>query len=167
VALPGGLLHQHIRHRDDRVDPGPAHTTGRLRIQIGTAVGDAARSVAEVAAAHRVSRPDGTPAFIEHAEALLTEPVPVPLLGIDETRRGKLRWEYRKNIGRWVRVDPWDTGFVDLDGDQSLRTRLRREVSEGGREDHRRHGCAARNSTSTQPNIGRIYAPRTRSNLLS
>ena len=57
VALPGGLLHQHIRHRDDRADPGPAHTTGRLRIQIGTAVGDAARSVAEVAAARMVSRP--------------------------------------------------------------------------------------------------------------
>lgn len=34
-----------------------AHTTGRLRIQIGTAVGDAARSVAEVAAARMVSRP--------------------------------------------------------------------------------------------------------------
>ncbi|BAH47101.1 putative transposase (plasmid) [Rhodococcus opacus B4] len=29
-------------------------------------------------------------------------------------------------------------------GDQSLRTRLPREVSEGGREDHRRHGRAAR-----------------------
>ncbi|WP_197487775.1 transposase [Rhodococcus sp. LB1] len=74
----------------------------------------------EVAAAHEVSWPTAHRAFVAHAEALLTEPAPVRVLGIDETRRGKPRWGYRKNIGRWVRVDPWDTGFVDLDGDQGL-----------------------------------------------
>ncbi|MFD9663101.1 helix-turn-helix domain-containing protein [Rhodococcus sp. NPDC059968] len=54
--------------------PARARTTGRLRTQIGTAVGDAARSVAEVAAAHGVSWPTAHRAFVEHAEALLTEP---------------------------------------------------------------------------------------------
>jgi transposase len=30
------------------------------------------------------------------------------------------RWERCAATGRWVRVDPWDTGFVDLAGDQGL-----------------------------------------------
>jgi transposase len=44
----------------------------------------------------------------------------VRVLGIDETRRGKPRWQRCAASGRWVRVDPWDTGFVDLAGDQGL-----------------------------------------------
>ncbi|MFD6672953.1 hypothetical protein ACFWDA_01080 [Rhodococcus zopfii] len=59
-------------------------------------------------------------AFIEYADRLLTEPAPVRVLGIDETRRGKSRWEYCKKVERWLRVDPWDTGFVDLSGTQGL-----------------------------------------------
>lgn len=100
--------------------PARARTTRRLRTQIGAAVGDAGRSVAEVAAAHAVSWPTAHRAFVEHAERLLVEPEPVRVLGIDETRRGKPRWEYCDAARRWVRVDPWDTGFVDLDGDQGL-----------------------------------------------
>src|SRR5271166_638930 len=100
--------------------PPRARTTRRLRAQIGSAIGDAARSVSEVAAAHRVSWPTAHRAFIEHAEARLAEPEPVRVLGIDETRRGKPRWEYRGGERGWVRVDPWDTGFVDLDGEQGL-----------------------------------------------
>jgi len=42
------------------------------------------------------------------------------VLGIDETRRGKPRWVRDAEGGRWVRVDPWDTGFVDLAGHQGL-----------------------------------------------
>jgi transposase len=100
--------------------PARARTTGRLRTQIGAAIGDAARSVTEVAAGHGVSWPTAHRAFVAHAEALLGEPEPTPVLGIDETRRGKPRWEYRAETQRWVRVDPWDTGFVDLAGDQGL-----------------------------------------------
>jgi transposase len=100
--------------------PARARTTRRLRTQIGTAIGDAARSVIEVAAAHRVSWPTAHRAFIEHAETLLTEPEPVRVLGIDETRRGKPRWERCAKTQRWVRVDPWDTGFVDVSGVQGL-----------------------------------------------
>ncbi|CME47685.1 transposase%2C degenerate [Mycobacterium tuberculosis] len=51
---------------------------------------------------------------------VLTEPLPTPVLGVDQTRRGKPRWERCAKTGRWVRVDPWDTGFVDLAGDQGF-----------------------------------------------
>ncbi|MCD2107123.1 transposase [Rhodococcus erythropolis] len=100
--------------------PPRARTTGRLRTQMGAAIGDGARSATEVAATHFVSWPTAHRAFIAHANARLTEPVPVRALGIDETRRGKPRWEHCKDTGKWVRVDPWDTGFVDLSGDQGI-----------------------------------------------
>ena len=106
----------------EAIDEVPAgrRTTGRLRRAIGAAVGDAARSVAEVADAHGVSWPTAHTAFIEHADALLTAPEPTTVLGIDETRRGKPRWVQDSDTERWRRVDPYDTGFVDLDGDQGL-----------------------------------------------
>lgn len=80
--------------------PARARTTGRLRTQIGAAIGDAARSVAEVAAAHGVSWPTAHRAFVAHAEKVLAEPQPTPVLGIDETRRGKPRWERCAASGR-------------------------------------------------------------------
>lgn len=100
--------------------PARARTTARLRTAIGVAVGDAARAVSEVAAAHGVSWPTAHRAFVAHAEELLGEPQPTRVLGIDETRRGRPRWEHCTATGRWVRVDPWDTGFVDLAGSQGL-----------------------------------------------
>ncbi len=100
--------------------PARSRTTVRLRTAIGAAIGDAARSVSEVADSHGVSWPTAHRAFVAHAEALLAEPQPTPLLGIDETRRGKPRWQRCPETGRWVRVDPWDTGFVDLAGEQGL-----------------------------------------------
>src|SRR6478752_5471155 len=100
--------------------PARVRTTRRLCTQIGAAIGDAARSVSEVAAAHGVSWPTAHRAFVAHAEKVLGEPQPTPVLGIDETRRGKPRWERCTATGRWARVDPWDTGFVDLAGNQGL-----------------------------------------------
>jgi transposase len=100
--------------------PARARSTLRLHQQMAKAVGDAARSVAEVAHAHGVSWPTAHRAFVAHAKTVLTEPAPTPVLGIDETRRGKPRWERCAETGRWVRIDPWDTGFVDLAGDQGL-----------------------------------------------
>jgi transposase len=70
--------------------PAGRRTTGRLRRGIGAAVGDACRSVAEVAAAHGVSWPTAHAAFVEYAEALLVEPEPTAVLGIDETRQAPL-----------------------------------------------------------------------------
>ncbi|MCK0439289.1 transposase family protein [Gordonia alkaliphila] len=99
--------------------PARRRTTGRLREQMGLAIGDAARSVIEVAAAHGVSWPTAHAAFCEVADRVLQQPQPVRVLGIDETRRGRPRWE-RDPDGRWYRIDPWDTGFVDLAGDQGL-----------------------------------------------
>ena len=103
----------------DQVPPR-ARTTSRLRTQVAKAIGDAARSVAEVADAHNVSWPTAHRAFVAHAQERLTEPAPVRVLGIDETRRGKPRWQRRPDSGGWERIDPWDTGFVDLSGDQGL-----------------------------------------------
>lgn len=51
-----------------------------------------ARSVAEVGAAYGVKWPTAHAAFVEHADALLSDPEPTKVLGIDETRRGKLSW---------------------------------------------------------------------------
>jgi transposase len=97
-----------------------ARTTRRLRTHIGAAIGDAARLVAEVAAGHGVSWPTAHRAFVAHAKTRLAGPEPIQVLGIDETRRGKPRWQRCAATGRWVRVNPWDTGFVDLAGDQGL-----------------------------------------------
>lgn len=100
--------------------PPRRRTTTRLRTQIGRSIGEAARSVVEVAAGAGVSWPTAHTAFVEHAKRVLKDPAPVRVLGIDETRRGKPRWTRDKDGRRWVRVDPWDTGFVDLSGDQGL-----------------------------------------------
>lgn len=99
--------------------PARRRTTTRLRQQIGLSVGESARSVAEVATEHGVSWPTAHAAFCEVADQVLDDPEPVRVLGIDETRRGRPRWE-RNEEGRWFRVDPWDTGFVDLSGVQGL-----------------------------------------------
>jgi hypothetical protein len=100
--------------------PARARTTGRLRRAIGVAVGDACRSVAEVAGSHGVSWPTAHAAFVEYADTLLPDPEPTAVLGIDETRRGKPRWVREGPEQSWRRVDPYDTGFVDLAGDQGL-----------------------------------------------
>jgi hypothetical protein len=100
--------------------PAGRRTTGRLRRAIAAAVGNAARSVAEVAGAYGVTWPTAHAAFVEHADALLTEPEPTPVLGIDETRRGKPRWVHDSEDTPWRRIDPYDTGFVDLSGSQGM-----------------------------------------------
>ncbi|NKY21039.1 ISL3 family transposase [Tsukamurella spumae] len=100
--------------------PARRRTTSRLRTAIGRDIGENARSVAEVAAAAGVTWPTAHAAFVEHAEQVLAAPAPVRVLGIDETRRGKPRWVRDATGRRWVRVDPWDTGFIDISGDQGL-----------------------------------------------
>jgi transposase len=67
--------------------PTRARTTRRLRTQIGAAIGEAARSVAEVAASHLVSWPTAHRAFVDHAQELLAEPAPTTVLGIDGHRQ--------------------------------------------------------------------------------
>ena len=58
----------------------------------------------------------------------LVEPEPVGVLGMDETRFGRPRWlpdGHHDGPGedgrmRWQRTDPWETGFVDITGEQAL-----------------------------------------------
>jgi transposase len=100
--------------------PPRRRTTGRLRHGMAMAVADACRSVAEVAESFGVSWPTANAAVAEAAAVCLGEPEPTAILGIDETRRGRPRWTADPVTGRWVRTDPWDTGFVDLAGDQGL-----------------------------------------------
>ena len=100
--------------------PARARITGRVRRGIARAVGDANRSVSEAAGAFSVTWPTAHGAFVHLADQVLGEPEPTTVLGIDETRRGKPRWTCQDATGRWVRTDPWDTGFVDLAGTQGL-----------------------------------------------
>ena len=91
-------------------------TIGRLREAVGEGV-EAGRAVDEVAAAHGVSWPTAQRAVDAYAARELGEPEPTPLLGIDETRFGRPRWiraADESGEGRWVRLEPWETGFVDL-----------------------------------------------------
>lgn len=74
--------------------PPRARTTGRLRRAIAAAVGDACRSVAEVADSFGVSWPTAHKAVVAAAEAAGGEPEPTAVLGIDETRRGRVRWRF-------------------------------------------------------------------------
>src|SRR5664279_2369004 len=60
-------------------------------------------------------------AFIAYAEQVLPDaPPPVRVLGIDETRREKGRYEVVTSTGVKVWVDRFDTGLVELDGTGGL-----------------------------------------------
>ena len=71
--------------------PAGARVTGRLR-RAAAAVVEGGASVAAAVRAHRVSWPVVHAAYVARADAVLTEPAPVQVLGIDETRRGRPRW---------------------------------------------------------------------------
>jgi transposase len=108
--------------------PAGMRTTTRLRAALAVAVEDG-RNQSEVAVAHGVSWPTVQRAVVGHGAVELGEPEPVRVLGMDETRFGRPRWlpdgvddcpgEDGRRI-RWVRTDPWETGFVDITGDQAL-----------------------------------------------
>jgi transposase len=103
--------------------PAGMRTTTRLRTALAVAVEDG-RDQSEVAAAHRVSWPTVQRAVVAHGAVELGEPEPTAVLGMDETRFGRPRWRpdghHDDGRIRWVRTDPWETGFVDLTGDQGL-----------------------------------------------
>jgi transposase len=103
--------------------PAGMRTTTRLRTALAVAVEDG-RDQSEVAAAHEVSWPTVQRAVIVHGAVELVEPEPVRVLGMDETRFGRPRWlpdgHHDDGRIRWVRTDRWETGFVDITGEQSL-----------------------------------------------
>jgi hypothetical protein len=112
--------------------PAGMRTTTRLRAALAVAFEDG-RDQSEVAAAHGVSWPTVQRAVVALGAVELVEPEPTTVLGMDETRFGRPRWlpdgEQPDGRVRWVRTDPWETGFVDITGDQSLLA--------GGRPDQR------------------------------
>jgi len=98
--------------------PAGARLTHRLRRQVGAAVGDG--QAVSVAGAGLMSWPIAHAAFTVHAEALLREPTAVSVLGIDETRRGRPRWTRCELTNTWVKLERFETNFVDLSGPQGL-----------------------------------------------
>ena len=103
--------------------PAGMRTTTRLRRALAVAVEDG-RDQSEVAAAHGVSWPTVQRAVVVHGAVELVEPEPTAVLGMDETRFGRPRWlpdgHHDDGRIRWIRTDPWETGFVDITGAQSL-----------------------------------------------
>ena len=103
--------------------PAGMRTTTRLREGLARSVADG-RDQAEVAATHGVSWPTVQRALVDYAQRELAEPEPTTVLGMDETRFGRPRWLPEGSAAqspiRWRRTDPWETGFVDLVGDQAL-----------------------------------------------
>jgi transposase len=103
--------------------PAGMRTTTRLRAALAVAVEDG-RDQSEVAAAHGVSWPTVARAVVARGAVELVEPGPTTVLGMDETRFGRPRWRpdghHDDGRIRWQRTDPWETGFVDITGDQAL-----------------------------------------------
>ncbi|HEY6422072.1 MAG TPA: hypothetical protein VIY28_02240 [Pseudonocardiaceae bacterium] len=101
--------------------PAGMRTTTRLRAALAVEDG---RDKCEVAASDQASWPTAQRAMVAHGASELVEPEPTAVLGMDETRFGRPRW-LPDGLGdhgrvRWVRTDPWETGFVDITGDQGL-----------------------------------------------
>jgi transposase len=102
--------------------PARKRLTVRLRAAAGAAVGDGGRTIVQSARDHDVSWPVVAAAFTKHAVAVLPDqPRPVQVLGIDEVRRGRAKWEFDEAAGTWKTVvDRWHVGMVDLSGGQGL-----------------------------------------------
>ena len=98
--------------------PAGARVTGRLRRHVAVRVGDGL--AVSVAADGLLSWPIAHAAWVTHAEELLTDPEPVTVLGIDETRRGRPVWRFDADTSSWVKLERFETNFVDLGGAQGL-----------------------------------------------
>ncbi len=99
--------------------PPRARLTGRLCRHAAAQVASG-RSVSAVAAEYRVSWPVTHRHYVAHADALLTEPEPPAVLGIDETRRGAPKWIQDPETSRWVRTERFETNFTGLTGQGRL-----------------------------------------------
>lgn len=98
-----------------------ARMSMRAKTEMAAAVLDGDRSVQAVATAYGCSWNTCHAAVVVAADAVLgAEPQPVVVLGIDETRRGKAKWETCPVTGTRAWVDRFDTGMVDITGNQGL-----------------------------------------------
>jgi transposase len=97
--------------------PPRARLTTRAKAEMALAVLDDSRSVAAVADAYSCSWNTCHDAVVAAADPVLdTELEPVTVLGIDETRRGKAKYETSPDTGKRVWIDRFDTGLVDIAG---------------------------------------------------
>jgi transposase len=99
-----------------------ARVTTRLRRECGAGIANRFSCVQAGALHYRISWPVAHRAYVEHVEQALAAPLPpVCVLGIDETRRGKIKWEQDPATGRWrVAHDRWHTAVVDAAGTGGL-----------------------------------------------
>lgn len=101
--------------------PPRARVTVRAKHEMALAVLDDDRSVQAVSGAYGCSWNTCHDTVIATADPVLAgEPQPVRVLGIDETRRGKTKWETCPDTGVRAWVDRWDSGLVDITGTGGL-----------------------------------------------
>jgi len=101
--------------------PPRARVTVRAKAEMGLAVLDDNRSVSAVAADYGCTWNTCHDAVAATADPVLDgEPEPVTVLGIDETRRGKAKYETCPDTGTRIWVDRFDTGLVDITGTAGL-----------------------------------------------
>src|SRR3954447_9941004 len=98
--------------------PAGARVTGRLRRHVATRIGEGLP--VSVAGAGLLGWPAAHAAFVAAVVGQLPDPEPVEVLGIDETRRGRPRWTRAEDGEGWVRLETFETNFVDLAGGQGL-----------------------------------------------
>lgn len=93
--------------------PAGARITGRLRSASGRRVRDGGSTVIQTARDLHLSWPTVMNAFRTAAREVVGAPLPeVEVLGIDETRRGRTRWEQDPHTEKWKMTrDRWHTGF--------------------------------------------------------
>jgi hypothetical protein len=111
--------------------PPRARFTVRAKAEMAAAVLDGWRSVAEVSAAYGTTWNTCHAAVVAMADPVLALALaPIRVLGIDETRRGKAKWETDPATGIRTWVDRFDSGMVDIAGDQGLLAQVNgREVA--------------------------------------
>ena len=101
--------------------PARARITTRARRAAAQAIGDHLRPASSVAGEFGFDWKIAHDAFVGYAEEVLPDaPPPVTVLGLDETRRGKGKYEIETSTGVKVWVDRFDTGLVDLGGTGGL-----------------------------------------------
>jgi transposase len=101
--------------------PPRARITTRAKAEMALAVLDDLRPVAGVATAYGCSWNTCHDAVTATADAVLdAAPPTVRVLGMDETRRGKAKYETCPNTGKRIWIDRFDTGLVDITGTGGL-----------------------------------------------
>ncbi|MGW0703820.1 ISL3 family transposase [Streptomyces sp. NPDC002867] len=102
--------------------PAGARITARLRQAAGRRVRDAGSTVIQAARDLHLSWPTVMGAFRISAREVVDAPLPeVKVLGVDETRRGRTKWEQDPESSKWrLTRDRWHTGFVDALGHGGL-----------------------------------------------